>query len=39
MNKWTMSRGVGWTLIALWGVSTVVNLAVEVGGGVGGSGL
>lgn len=32
MNKWIMSRRIGWGLIILWSVSTVVNLAVEVSG-------
>jgi len=31
-NKWVMSRKIGWWLIAIWGVSTVVNLVVELGG-------
>ncbi|EMR67275.1 putative sodium calcium exchanger protein [Eutypa lata UCREL1] len=32
MNKWVMNRKIGWFLIALWTVSTVVNLAIEVTG-------
>ncbi|KAK7421933.1 hypothetical protein QQX98_001927 [Neonectria punicea] len=32
MNKWVLSRKVGWGLIALWAVSTVVNVAVELAG-------
>ena len=32
MNKWTMGKRVGWSLIALWTFSTVGNLIVEVGG-------
>ncbi|KAL2064763.1 hypothetical protein VTL71DRAFT_3902 [Oculimacula yallundae] len=32
LNKWVMSRRIGWGLIGLWSVSTVVNLAVEVTG-------
>lgn len=32
LNKWTMSRRIGWTLIGLWSVSTVVNVVVEVSG-------
>lgn len=32
MNKWVMSRRIGYGLIALWAVGTVVNLAVEVSG-------
>ncbi|KAI6712160.1 hypothetical protein JHW43_005291 [Diplocarpon mali] len=32
LNKWVMSRRVGWGLIGLWTVSTIINLAVEVSG-------
>lgn len=32
MNKWIMSRRIGWGLIILWSISTVVNLAVELSG-------
>lgn len=32
LNKWVMSRRIGWGLIALWSVSTAVNVAVEVSG-------
>lgn len=32
LNKWVMSRRIGWGLIALWSVSTVVNLGVEISG-------
>ncbi|CAJ2501080.1 Uu.00g039330.m01.CDS01 [Anthostomella pinea] len=32
MNKWVMSRKIGWGLIALWSVSTVLNLVIEVTG-------
>jgi solute carrier family 24 (sodium/potassium/calcium exchanger), member 6 len=32
LNKWTMSRRIGWTLIGLWIVSTVINLVVELTG-------
>ncbi|KAH6709332.1 Sodium/calcium exchanger protein-domain-containing protein [Leptodontidium sp. MPI-SDFR-AT-0119] len=32
LNKWVMSRRIGWGLIGLWSISTVVNLAVEVSG-------
>jgi sodium/potassium/calcium exchanger 6 len=32
MNKWVMTRKIGWGLIILWSVSTVVNLAVEITG-------
>lgn len=31
-NKWMMSRRIGWTLIALWTASTIVNVVVEVMG-------
>ncbi|KAH7364286.1 Sodium/calcium exchanger protein-domain-containing protein [Rhexocercosporidium sp. MPI-PUGE-AT-0058] len=32
LNKWVMSRRIGWGLIGLWSISTVVNLVVEVSG-------
>ncbi|RDW78359.1 hypothetical protein BP5796_06211 [Coleophoma crateriformis] len=32
LNKWVMSRRIGWSLITLWSISTVVNLAVEISG-------
>lgn len=32
MNKWVLSRRIGWSLIALWGVSTIINVVVEVTG-------
>lgn len=32
MNKWILSRKIGWTLIALWVISTVVNVVVELTG-------
>jgi len=32
MNKWVMSRKIGLSLIAIWAVSTVVNVVVEVSG-------
>lgn len=32
MNKWVMSRRIGWGLIGIWMVSTVVNLVVEMTG-------
>ncbi|KAI2776562.1 Sodium/calcium exchanger protein-domain-containing protein [Daldinia loculata] len=32
MNKWVMSRKIGWGLIGLWSISTVVNLVIEVTG-------
>ncbi|KAI5810172.1 sodium/calcium exchanger protein [Peziza echinospora] len=33
LNAWKMDRRIGWTMIALWGVSTAVNLVVEGAGG------
>lgn len=32
MNKWILSRKIGWTLIAMWTISTIVNVIVEVTG-------
>lgn len=32
MNKWVMSRRIGWGLISLWILSTVINLGVEISG-------
>lgn len=32
LNKWVMSRKIGWVLISIWTVSTVVNLVVELTG-------
>lgn len=32
MNKWVLSRKIGWVLIGLWVVSTVVNVIVELTG-------
>lgn len=32
MNKWVMSRKIGWGLIGLWSVSTVANLVIEITG-------
>lgn len=32
LNKWMMSRRIGWGLIILWSISTIVNLAVEISG-------
>jgi sodium/potassium/calcium exchanger 6 len=31
-NGWVMSRRIGWGLIGIWTVGTVVNLAVEMTG-------
>jgi len=32
LNRWMMTRQIGFTLIGLWVVSTVINLAVELTG-------
>ncbi|CAM1506556.1 Fc.00g061970.m01.CDS01 [Cosmosporella sp. VM-42] len=32
MNKWILSRKIGWGLITLWTVSTIINVIVEVTG-------
>lgn len=32
MNKWVLSRRIGWALISIWTVSTVVNVIIEVTG-------
>lgn len=32
MNKWMMTRRIGWGLIILWSISTVINLVVEITG-------
>lgn len=32
MNKWILSRKIGWVLISLWTISTIVNVIVEVTG-------
>lgn len=32
LNKWVMSRKIGWGLIAIWAAGTVVNVVVEVTG-------
>ena len=32
LNKWIMSRRIGWGLIILWSVSTIINLVVEITG-------
>jgi solute carrier family 24 (sodium/potassium/calcium exchanger), member 6 len=32
LNKWIMSRRIGWGLIILWSVSTIINLVVELTG-------
>ena len=35
MNKWILSRRIGWVLIGLWSVSTIVNVIVEMTGALG----
>ena len=32
LNKWILSRKIGWGLIALWTISTIANVVVEVTG-------
>lgn len=32
MNRWIMSKKIGWFLIGLWSISTVANLAIEITG-------
>lgn len=32
MNKWMMTRRIGWGLIILWTITTIINLVVEVTG-------
>lgn len=32
MNKWIMTRRIGWGLIILWTISTIINLVAEVTG-------
>jgi sodium/potassium/calcium exchanger 6 len=32
MNKWVLSKRIGWTLIALWTLSTIGNVVLEVTG-------
>ena len=39
MNKWILSRRIGYGLIALWSISTAVNVAVELSGVWGGGHL
>ncbi|TVY20568.1 putative cation exchanger [Lachnellula arida] len=39
MNKWVMSRRIGWGLIILWSISTIINLGVEISGVRGGTAL
>ncbi|PIA90913.1 putative cation exchanger [Cercospora beticola] len=37
LNKWVLSRKIGWCLIALWTVSTIFNVVIEVTGILGGA--
>lgn len=30
MNKWILGRKIGWALIAIWTISTIVNVVIEV---------
>ena len=32
MNKWVMSRKIGWGLIVIWVISTMINVGVEISG-------
>ncbi|POS85178.1 hypothetical protein EPUL_004601, partial [Erysiphe pulchra] len=32
LNKWVMRRRIGWGLITLWSVSTIVNVGLEISG-------
>ncbi|KAI1437603.1 hypothetical protein GGR50DRAFT_699722 [Xylaria sp. CBS 124048] len=32
MNKWMMTRKIGWGLVGLWTTSTAINLAIEITG-------
>lgn len=35
LNKWILSRKIGWVLIAMWSASTIINVIVEVTGAIG----
>lgn len=35
LNKWVLSRKIGWALIALWTISTIFNVVIEVTGFLG----
>ncbi|KAM3415062.1 hypothetical protein BST61_g10197 [Cercospora zeina] len=37
LNRWVLSRKIGWSLIALWTVSTIFNVVIEVTGILGGA--
>ncbi|KAK5134302.1 hypothetical protein LTR08_006731 [Meristemomyces frigidus] len=32
MNRWVLDRRIGWGLIGVWGISTIGNVVLEVGG-------
>lgn len=32
LNKWVLSRKIGWGLIAIWTASTIVNVVIELTG-------
>jgi solute carrier family 24 (sodium/potassium/calcium exchanger), member 6 len=32
MNKWVLTRKIGWILITIWSVSTTINVIIEVTG-------
>ncbi|KAF7188245.1 putative cation exchanger C3A12.06c, partial [Pseudocercospora fuligena] len=36
LNKWVLSKRIGWALIALWCISTIFNVVIEVTGLLGG---
>jgi sodium/potassium/calcium exchanger 6 len=35
LNKWILSRRIGWVLIAMWSASTIINVIVEITGVIG----
>lgn len=37
LNRWVLSRRIGWGLIGLWTASTAINVAIEVAGKGGGA--
>ncbi|EME80301.1 uncharacterized protein MYCFIDRAFT_208547 [Pseudocercospora fijiensis CIRAD86] len=36
LNRWVLSKRIGWALIALWSISTIFNVVIEVTGILGG---
>jgi solute carrier family 24 (sodium/potassium/calcium exchanger), member 6 len=32
MNNWVMDRKIGWALVAIWSLSTIVNIVIEATG-------